>query len=166
MLRSRFAVAILTALIFVSPARAELKIDITKGNIEPMPIAITTLTGLGTNEASGAAISAVIAADLERSGLFRPINKQAFIENVTNGDAIPRYADWRQINANAVITGTVTPTSAATAHEASRVSTESARLVRMIGTRAPSTMPAASALRQMRAPTQRSIAWAPASVIG
>ena len=36
-------------------------------------------------------------------------------------------------------------TSTATAHEASRVVTESARLVRMIGTRAPSTMPAASA---------------------
>ena len=33
----------------------------------------------------------------------------------------------------------------ATAHDARRVSSESARLVRMIGTRAPSTMPAASA---------------------
>jgi TolB protein len=109
MLRSRIALAILTALMLANPARAELKIDITKGNIEPMPIAITTLTGMGTNEASGAAISAVIAADLERSGLFRPINKQAFIENVTNGDAIPRYADWRQINAQAVVTGTITP---------------------------------------------------------
>ena len=36
-------------------------------------------------------------------------------------------------------------TSAATAQDARRVITESARLVRMIGTRAPSTMPAASA---------------------
>ena len=36
-------------------------------------------------------------------------------------------------------------TSTATPHDASLVITESARLVRMIGTRAPSTMPAASA---------------------
>ena len=54
-------------------------------------------------------LAAVIAADLERSGLFRPINQQAFIERVTNGDAIPRFPDWRQINAQALMTGTITP---------------------------------------------------------
>ena len=41
-------------------------------------------------------------------------------------------------------------TSVATAQEASRASTESARLVRMIGTFAPSTMPAAVGARQER----------------
>ena len=100
---------VITALFFASAAQAELKIDITKGNVEPMPIAVTTLTGEGAGDASGSAMSAVIAADLERSGLFRPINKQAFIEQVTNGDAIPRYTDWRQINAQALVTGTITP---------------------------------------------------------
>lgn len=103
------AVTLLSALLVASAAQAELKIDITKGNAEPMPIAVTGLTGQGAGEASGAAMSAVIAADLERSGLFRPINSQAFIEHVTNGDAIPRYADWRQINAQALVTGTITP---------------------------------------------------------
>ena len=57
----------------------------------------------------GDQISAVIAADLERSGLFRPISSQAFIEQVSNGDAVIRFADWRQINAQAVVTGTITP---------------------------------------------------------
>ena len=47
MLRSRIALAILTALMLANPARAELKIDITKGNVEPMPIALPDLPGSG-----------------------------------------------------------------------------------------------------------------------
>lgn len=105
----RLALAALLTLI-AAPAYAELKIDITKGNIEPMPIAVTTLTGTGNGDATGQAITGVIAADLERSGLFKPIAPEAFIEKVVNGDAVPRYADWRQINANAIVTGTVTAT--------------------------------------------------------
>lgn len=108
-MRARFLLPLFSLLFAANTAHAELKIDITKGNVEPMPIAITTLTGSGGAEASGSNISAVIAADLERSGLFRPISSQAFIEKVTNGDAIPRYADWRQINAQALVTGTITP---------------------------------------------------------
>lgn len=101
--------AICSAALFAGAAHAELKIDITRGNVEPMPIAVTTLTGSGVDDADGENISGVVAADLERSGLFRPISKDAFIEQVSNGDAVPRYADWRQINANAVVTGTITP---------------------------------------------------------
>ena len=108
-MRQRFLFTLTAALLLATSARAELKIDITKGNVEPMPIAITTLTGKGSGEAAGAQMSAVIANDLERSGLFRPINRDAFIEQITNGDAIPRYADWRQINAQALVTGTITP---------------------------------------------------------
>lgn len=102
--------ALISSLFFASAAHAELKIDITKGNVEPMPVAVTNFTGGSAGEATGQAISAVIAGDLERSGLFKPINSAAFIEQITNGDAVPRYADWRQINATALVTGTVTPT--------------------------------------------------------
>lgn len=111
-MRCRLLLTLIAVFLGTSAAHAELKIDITKGNVDPMPIAVTTLTGAGAGDANGANIASVVAADLERSGLFRPISKDAFIEQVTNGDAVPRYADWRQINANAVITGTVTPTSA------------------------------------------------------
>jgi TolB protein len=103
-------VTLLATLLFAASAHAELKIDITKGNVEPMPIAVTLFTGAGMGDANGTQIASVIAADLERSGLFKPISRDAFIEQVANGDAVPRYADWRQINANAIITGTVTPT--------------------------------------------------------
>jgi TolB protein len=100
----------LATMLFAASANAELKLDITKGNTEPMPIAVTNFTGAGTTDASGTDITGVVAADLERSGLFKPINEQAFIERISNGDAVPHYADWRQINANAIVTGTITPT--------------------------------------------------------
>ena len=50
----------------------------------------------------------VIAADLQRSGLFAPIDKGAFIEKITNPDAAPRFEDWKVINAQALVTGRVT----------------------------------------------------------
>ena len=109
MRHSSLLVAVAT-LLFAASANAELKLDITKGNAEPMPIAVTNFTGPATGEGSGTDITAVVAGDLERSGLFKPINEQAFIERISNGDAVPHYADWRQINANAIVTGTITPT--------------------------------------------------------
>lgn len=95
---------ILAAFLFLStPAHAVLKIDITRGNVDPMPIALPDLPGNGM----GAEIIRVVSADLERSGLFRPIDKQAFIEQITTQTNNPRFADWRKINAAALVTGMV-----------------------------------------------------------
>ena len=66
-----------------------------------MPIALPDLSG----SPAGAEIMQVVAADLERSGLFRPIPKDAFIEQVSAQTTLPRFADWRQIKANALVTG-------------------------------------------------------------
>lgn len=87
------------------PARAEVVIDITKGTVEPLPIAITDFL---SGDQLGAQISGVIAADLERSGLFAPVDKGAFIEKISNPDAAPRFEDWKVINAQALVTGRVT----------------------------------------------------------
>ena len=54
-------------------------------------------------------IADVISANLERSGLFRPIEQRAFIQQISDGNTIPRFADWRQINAQGLVTGTVIP---------------------------------------------------------
>ena len=89
----------------VLPSRALVEIDINQGNIEPLPIAVTDfLSGDGI----GAQITEVINANLQRSGLFAPINKGAFIEQVSNPDIAPRFEDWRVINAQALVTGRVT----------------------------------------------------------
>ncbi|MEW9835438.1 Tol-Pal system beta propeller repeat protein TolB [Mesorhizobium marinum] len=87
------------------PAWALVEIDVNKGNIEPLPIAITDF--LSSNEL-GAEITSVISSDLKRSGLFAPIDKGAFIEKISNPDAAPRFEDWKVINAQALVTGRVT----------------------------------------------------------
>ncbi len=88
-----------------SPARALVEIDVNKGNIEPLPIAVTDFL---SGDGMGAQISSIVAADLQRSGLFAPIDKGAFIEKISNTDAAPRFEDWKVINAQALVTGRVT----------------------------------------------------------
>jgi TolB protein len=87
------------------PARALVEIDVNKGNIEPLPIAITDFL---SGDTIGAEIAGVVAADLKRSGLFTPIDKGAFIEKISNPDVAPRFEDWKVINAQALVTGRVT----------------------------------------------------------
>lgn len=88
-------------------AQAQTRVVINDGNFEPVPIAVTDF--VGGDVSLGRQITAVVSADLERSGLFRPISPAAFIERITSADVTPRFADWRQINAQFVITGSVTP---------------------------------------------------------
>lgn len=80
------------------------RIDITKGNTDPMPIAINDFVG---SDSKAIEISSVIANDLKSSGLFRPIEKESFIEYIHGIAVQPNYAAWRQINATAVVAGQV-----------------------------------------------------------
>jgi TolB protein len=100
-------VLVFTALIFsVQPADAELRIDITRGTVEPLPIAVTNFYGRTPREKQfGRDVAKVIAADLERSGLFRPIDSRAFIQTGVALSKLPRFGDWRVINAQALIQG-------------------------------------------------------------
>jgi TolB protein len=104
---SQLSAAALVIFLLSSPALAQTKVDITQGNVEPMPIAVTDFVGADTS--IGRQITSVVSADLERSGLFRPISPAAFIEQITAADTIPRFADWRQINSQFIVTGGITP---------------------------------------------------------
>ncbi|HEX3672925.1 MAG TPA: Tol-Pal system beta propeller repeat protein TolB [Rhizomicrobium sp.] len=95
---------VLAALLaFATPAFAQLHVDVTQGNIQPLPIAIPNFNG----DASGAQIAGVVRADLERSGLFKPLDAKSFIEQIKDISS-PNYANWRVINAQALVTGLVT----------------------------------------------------------
>jgi TolB protein len=91
------------------PAAAVLRLDVTRGNVQPMPIALPDFMvepgvpdpGIGRN------ITQIITANLRRSGLFAPIDQAAYLERITDINATPRFADWRQINAQALVTGRV-----------------------------------------------------------
>jgi TolB protein len=92
-------------------ARAELRVDITRGNVEPLPIAIPDFYGASESEARlGRDVAKVVAGDLQRSGLFRAIDKDAFLSERGGVGAQslrvqPRFADWRLINAQALVIG-------------------------------------------------------------
>ena len=88
------------------PARALVEIDLTQGNVEPLPIAIPDF---GSADGVGADIAGVIEADLRSSGLFAPIAQAAFIQKDAGPDASPRFADWTTINAQALAVGKVVP---------------------------------------------------------
>ncbi len=96
----------LLAVFPVAKSHAELRIDITRGTVEPLPIAITDFVGSTVAEQEyGRGIARVIAADLERSGLFRPLDKRAFIQGAQAISTLPRFGDWRVINAQALVQG-------------------------------------------------------------
>ena len=106
-LRRAVAVLVLSAFgMTAHPAAAELRVDITRGNIEPLPIAIPAFFGVSDGGIEhGKKVAGVIAADLERSGLFRPIDARAFIQTAAALRLQPRFGDWRLINAQALVSG-------------------------------------------------------------
>jgi TolB protein len=104
----RLAAATLLLLTAATAASAQegLRIDITRGQMQPMPIAVTDLYGSNQNDSTtGADISRVVSADLERSGLFKPIDPKAFIQTIDSLRVQPRFGDWRIINAQALVSG-------------------------------------------------------------
>jgi TolB protein len=104
-IRSRLSLvlAFLALALGALPARAELHLDITHGQIAPLPIAIPNFAGGANTYAQD--ITQVLSADLQRSGLFQPIDSKAFVDPDAATRTPPRYNDWRVINAQALVTG-------------------------------------------------------------
>ena len=102
---------IIAALFSASVALAQsgpLRIEITEGVIEPLPVAIPDLVAEGDGAGDwGAQIARVVAADLTGTGLFREIPSSAFISQVSDFSAPVQYADWKAINAQALVAGAV-----------------------------------------------------------
>ena len=97
------AAALLSTTAITAAAQAQIEVDVNRGDVKPLPIAIPVFGG-----AQGAEIAQVIAGDLERSGLFAPINQAAYIEKNPDVNVQPRFADWKTINAQALVNGQAT----------------------------------------------------------
>jgi len=90
------------------PAQAVVELNITQGNIQPLPIAIPDFASDGSIDANAAReISDVVSNDLRSSGLFVPIDPAAFIERGLDLARAPRFEDWRPINAQALVVGRI-----------------------------------------------------------
>ena len=110
--------ALLYLFIFSSSAIALVEIDITRGNLDPLPIAVSPLyIEAGSKEIKqdgkvikniGREISKVIEVNFRRSGLFNPLKEDSFVQNPDIAHVKPRFEDWRLIKAQALVTGKVT----------------------------------------------------------
>ncbi len=86
-------------------------VDITRARTDPIPIAIPAMAGIGGDGARlGQQIAAVITQNLRGSGLFRPVERAAFIQSAEQAAQTPRFQDWRVIGAVALVTGRVDAT--------------------------------------------------------
>lgn len=90
-------------------AQGPKRIPVQEGEFTPLPIAIPNFVAGTPGDAEvGGGVSQVITNNLKRSGLFAPIDPAAYIERVTNIDAAPQFQSWKQINAQALVTGRMT----------------------------------------------------------
>lgn len=114
MQKLRSILVILMWVAFAAPAHAVLRVEITRGNVDPLPIAIPDFVGSaseqtqdGSTDEMGRNIAAVISNNLARSGLFRPIDPKAFIRIRETPGGRPSFGNWRAVGAQALVTGQV-----------------------------------------------------------
>lgn len=77
--------------------RAELKIDVNGAGAEPVPVAIPAFLGDENN------LSEIVISDLEKTGLFRVVNPDAYIQKFQSFEEKPTFADWQAINTQALL---------------------------------------------------------------
>ncbi len=92
----------LAAVFAAAPAMADITVDVNQAAVQPLPIAITAFGGPQV----GAQISQVVSADLERSGLFRPLDPASFRQQA-DVNVTPSFDAWKAISAQALLVGNV-----------------------------------------------------------
>ncbi len=97
--------------LFCTGATAALDIKITKGNINPIPLAIPTFEGESSYEKEvGTKMRDIIINDLKSSGLFRFIPESSYIQKIKNLQTNPHYSEWRLIKADNLVAAKVIDT--------------------------------------------------------
>ena len=90
-----------------------IEVDITRGNLDPLPIAVSPLhVDINSEEQKnvkikelGNNISSIIEKNFKSTGLFNPLKKEAFVQKPDIAHLKPRFEDWRLIKAQALVTG-------------------------------------------------------------
>jgi len=95
--------ALAAAFVLATPAMADIVVNVDQGATQPVPIAIPAFSGAEV----GGRISQVIAGDLARSELFRPLDPASFQEQITDAGVQPTFDKWKSISAQALLTGQV-----------------------------------------------------------
>ena len=118
MKKNLFLIIIFYVILKPSISFSLVEIDITRGNLDPMPISVSPFfTNNESNnkiknildiENLGSEISKVIENNLVKTGLFDAIEKEAFLQKPDIAHLKPRFEDWALIKSQVLITGKVT----------------------------------------------------------
>ena len=113
-----FRYLLILIILFPVKAFSLIEVDITRGNLSPLPVAVSPLSVDSESKENfekllkkkdiGSEISLVIENNLVKSGLFNPLDKDAFLQKPNIAHLKPRFEDWALIKAQALITGKVT----------------------------------------------------------
>jgi len=108
---------IIILLFYAEKSKALIEVDITRGNLNPLPVAVSPLYLESESKSKfeeklnlkdlGQEISKVVENNLKQSGLFNPLDKDAFLQKPDIAHVKPRFEDWALIKAQALITGEV-----------------------------------------------------------
>ena len=96
--------------LFLTPSIsfADLRIDITKGNTEPIPIAFLDFNSRTNSEKDiSSNIGEVVKNNLVRSGLFSMVSKRVFLEKSIKFEKKPEFENWRITNAQGLVHGRI-----------------------------------------------------------
>jgi TolB protein len=98
----RFLLALLLSVTALH-AGAQLQIEITGAGVQRTPIAIVSFPG---EQNVGTSLTAIVRADLERSGLFRGLEIPPLAPHPNENSPI-NYGEWRSRLADALVVGSV-----------------------------------------------------------
>ena len=112
-LRCCAASLLAAAALFVAvPAQAQLRLDITQGVRDAVPIAVVPFGGQA--EGGPGDVAAVIANDLRMSGRFAPLERRDMVTRPTSGAEI-RFEDWQLLKSDFIVVGRIEPDGAGSA---------------------------------------------------
>ncbi|WP_334177524.1 Tol-Pal system beta propeller repeat protein TolB [Pseudoxanthomonas sp.] len=102
-----FALLLFTLAPMLASAQQQgLEIDIIGGNASALPITVVPMPYQGSSAAPPTDVSAVVRADLERSGAFRTLPEARITERPTRGSEI-QYPTWRTLRQDYLVVGRV-----------------------------------------------------------
>ena len=96
----------LLAFAYVAPAAAQLRLDITEGVKDAVPVAVVPFAGQpdgGPND-----VADVVSGDLRLSGRFAPLERADIVERPSQASEV-RLEDWRLLKTDYVVVGRVAP---------------------------------------------------------
>ncbi len=104
--RTTVLLTLVAALMLPTIAHAQIDVGVDRFTVEPLSIAVPDfIPGSAQAQKLAVDIATVVAEDLERSGLFAPLDNRAFLSRPVGLAVRPNFVNWKPLNAQALVVG-------------------------------------------------------------